>query len=53
MAAVLNFLVIIYKEDKYFFYYPSVRNYLNLIFYVSPREAFSHNALSLLFVKTK
>ena len=43
----------IYEEDKYFFYYPSVRNYLKLIFYVSPREAFSHNAVSLLFVKTK
>jgi hypothetical protein len=53
MAAVLNFLVVIYEEDKYFFCYPSIRNYLNLVFYVSPREAFSHNTMSLLFVKTK
>ena len=42
-----------YEEDEYFSYYPSIRNYLNLIFYVSPREAFSPNAMSLLFVKTK
>ena len=53
MAAVLSFLGIIYEGDEYFSYYPSIWNYLNLILYVSPREAFSPNAMSLLFVKTK